>query len=238
MREIELWTADGHFVAVVDVAPFPDRGMPKIVTWGTRTFRLDEQKTQGERWRYDECFAVVSLTPSPGRPQDDSASRPKGMTPLEICGFCGETSEAVARSSVKTCSARGDTAPHAWRAIRESDGRQNLSAAPVDRSARCTVGQAVAPGVPNTEDRGDGQQKGYVILCAEERAKGFVRPVRRTYLHQKCGTTTTMGQSLAETYARDPAFYSGTFCCSCGAHFPVGADGEFTWDGTSDKVGT
>jgi hypothetical protein len=36
---------------------------------------------------------------------------------------------------------------------------------PVDRSARCTFGESVAPGVPNTEDRGDGQQKGYVILC-------------------------------------------------------------------------
>lgn len=109
---------------------------------------------------------------------------------------------------------------------------------PVDRNARCTVGEAIAPGVPNTETRPDGQQKGYVILCDEERAKGFVRPVRRTYLHTKCGSTTTMGQKLAETYARDPGFYSGTFCCACGSHYPVGPDGEFVWDGTSEKVGT
>lgn len=47
-----------------------------------------------------------------------------------------------------------------------------------------------------------------------------------------------MGQSLAETYARDPSFYAGTFCCRCGSHFPVGADGEFVWDGTNQKVGT
>jgi hypothetical protein len=47
-----------------------------------------------------------------------------------------------------------------------------------------------------------------------------------------------MGQTLAETYARDPAFYSGTFCCGCGKHFPVGEDGEFVWDGTDVKVGT
>jgi hypothetical protein len=101
---------------------------------------------------------------------------------------------------------------------------------PVDRSRRCTVGEAVAPGVANTETRADGQQKGYVILCDDERAKGFVRPVRTKYVHAKCGTVTTMGLKLSETYARDPWFYSGTFCCACGAHFPVGADGEFTWD--------
>ena len=113
------------------------------------------------------------------------------------------------------------------------------AAPPVDRSRRCTVGEAVAPGEANTEDRGDGQQKGYVVLCDDERLKGFVRPVRRAYVHDKCGTVTTMGQKLAETYARDPAFYSGTFCCGCGNHFPVGASGEFTWDdGSGQKVGT
>lgn len=82
-----------------------------------------------------------------------------------------------------------------------------------------------------------GQQKGYVVLSEEERAKGFVRPVRRTYVHEKCSAATTMGQALAETYARDPAFYSGTFCVKCRAHFPVGADGEFVWD-DGTKVGT
>lgn len=83
-----------------------------------------------------------------------------------------------------------------------------------------------------------GQQKDYKVLAEEERAKGFVRPVRRSYVHLKCGTVTTMGQTLAETYARDPHFYSGTFCCGCGTHFPVGPNGEFVWDGTSEKVGT
>lgn len=83
-----------------------------------------------------------------------------------------------------------------------------------------------------------GQQEGYVVLSDEERAKGFVRPVRQSYVHDKCGVKTTMGLALAETYARDPGFYSGTFCCGCGTHFPVGADGEFVWDGTSERVGT
>ncbi len=87
-------------------------------------------------------------------------------------------------------------------------------------------------------DPATGQQKGYVVLSAEERAKGFVRPVRLAYLHEKCGTVTRMGRALAETYAREPAFYSGTFCVNCGSHFPVGANGQFVWDGTREKVGT
>lgn len=87
-------------------------------------------------------------------------------------------------------------------------------------------------------DPATGMQRDYIVLSEEERAKGLVRPVRRSYLHQKCGTVTTMGQSLAETYARDPRFYSGTFCCGCGAHFPVGPDGEFVWADTNEKVGT
>jgi len=82
-----------------------------------------------------------------------------------------------------------------------------------------------------------GMHKDYYILCDEERAKGFIRPVRRSYIHEKCGTLTTMGIKLAETYARDNTFYGATFCCHCGGHFPVGLNGEFHWeDGT--KVGS
>jgi hypothetical protein len=83
-----------------------------------------------------------------------------------------------------------------------------------------------------------GMQQGYVVLAEEERAKGFVRPVRRSYVHLKCSVVTKMGQTIAETYAREPGFYSGTFCVGCRAHFPVGKDGEFVWDGTDEKVGT
>lgn len=105
----------------------------------------------------------------------------------------------------------------------------------VDRTAR-----TLTDGSPITDDhrelKANGQQKGYVVLSDAERARGFVRPVRRTYVHQKCGVATTMGTALAETYARDPYFYSGTFCCGCGKHFPVGEDGEFVWDDGS-KVG-
>lgn len=108
-----------------------------------------------------------------------------------------------------------------------------------EREPRETLsdGTQVFPGhreiVPET-----GQQRGYRVLSEDERAKGFVRPVRRTYKHLKCGTTTTMSQSIAETYARNSQFYNGTFCCACRAHFPVGEDGEFVWDGSNEKVGT
>lgn len=107
---------------------------------------------------------------------------------------------------------------------------------PVDRTQQTlTDGGPVSP--DHRELRPNGMQKGYVVLSDAERARGFVRPVRRTYVHQKCGVATTMGQALAETYARDPKFYSGTFCCGCGAHFPVGDGGQFVWDDGS-KVGT
>jgi hypothetical protein len=44
-----------------------------------------------------------------------------------------------------------------------------------------------------------------------------------------------MGMALAETYAREPAFYGATFCCACKGHFPVA---EFRWDGTAETVGS
>lgn len=69
--------------------------------------------------------------------------------------------------------------------------------------------------------------KKYLVLSEEERAKGFVRPVRRTYIHAYvCNTFTTMGKAIAETYARDPGFYGSTYCSSCSKHRPVS---EFRW---------
>ncbi len=132
-----------------------------------------------------------------------------------------------------------------------------------------------------------GQHENYPVLSAEERSRGFVRPVYRAYKHvgvrpkhplreltkeehdqydkydyvkfeaypesespvtgkfwtQKsltsgCGTVTNMGLELCETYAREPSFYSATFCAGCRTHLPVGAHGEFVWDGTNLRVGT
>ncbi len=164
-----------------------------------------------------------------------------------------------------------------------SDGRSKVT---------LTDGRPVYP--EHRELKENGQQRDYVVLSAEERAKGFMRPVRRTYVHvlpplplglieltdeQKewtagryakyepygpdhpkrkagssatgrfwtqedidrhtrgCGAATKMSDAIAETYARDPKFYSGTFCVACGEHYPVGEHGEFVWEDGS-KVGT
>lgn len=63
----------------------------------------------------------------------------------------------------------------------------------------------------------------------------FVRPVRRTYIHEKCGSSTTITQPEAEAFARRPQFYSDVFCSWCVAHFPPS---EFVWKGADDKVGS
>lgn len=54
-------------------------------------------------------------------------------------------------------------------------------------------------------------------------------------LNSGCNTTTTMGKSIAETYARNPKFYGSTFCCSCSVHLPLS---EFVWKGTDEVVGS
>lgn len=99
------------------------------------------------------------------------------------------------------------------------------------------------------------QHEAYLVLSEEERAKGFVRPVRTKYVHmymedgssipypvitstkgiKGCGGATTMALGLAETYARDPKFYGATYCVGCKMHLPVS---EFVWDGTDEEVGS
>lgn len=77
----------------------------------------------------------------------------------------------------------------------------------------------------------------YLVLSEAERAAGYVRPVRTSYVHEPCGSVTTMSRAIAETYASNPGFYGATYCCACAMHRPVGEAGEFVWpDGT--KVGT
>ena len=130
------------------------------------------------------------------------------------------------------------------------------------------------------------QNAAYLVLPEEERAKGYVRPLRLTYKHvgvrpvyplreltseekmrfagyaayeaypegsrlrvgsvtgrywtqaqlaSGCGKATRMSHAIAETYARNPKFYSGTYCAHCQMHLPVA---EFVWEGTTDVVGS
>jgi hypothetical protein len=84
-----------------------------------------------------------------------------------------------------------------------------------------------------------GQHGDYWVLSQEDRKKGFVRPVRTSYKHLKCGSVTSMGNAIAETYAANPKYYGATFCATCGVHSPVGENGDFIWiDGSEEKVGT
>jgi len=106
-----------------------------------------------------------------------------------------------------------------------------------------TDGSPVPEDGSHLKIQSNGQQRGYVVLTPEERAKGFVKPLRKSYVHAYpseidrqigCGGQTTMCQAIAETYARDPRFYSGTFCVHCKTHFPLR---EFIWDGGGELNG-
>ena len=110
---------------------------------------------------------------------------------------------------------------------RQAEAFEAISKAIADaKPAIClTDGSPVTP--DHLDIQANGMQKDYVVLCPEERDKGFVRPVRSSYRHKRCGAVTTMGKALAETYARDPKFYVGTFCSTCHTHFQVS---EFLWD--------
>lgn len=98
------------------------------------------------------------------------------------------------------------------------------------------------------------QNEVYLVMSKEERERGFVRPVRRKYIHwtkadgkpvpvvvinangfKGCGGVTRMGLDIAETYARDPHSYGSTYCVHCRMHLPVS---EFTWDGAEELVGS
>ena len=135
-----------------------------------------------------------------------------------------------------------------------AEASQNIP--PVDHSARQLLdGSPVPADRSHTEIRSDGMQKSYVVLSPEERAKGFVRPLRASYIHvgvggseidsnnpsrhgrkpPGCGTLTKMGRALVETYARDPKFYDGTFCAGGRKHFPLD---QFVWADTNEVVGS
>lgn len=99
----------------------------------------------------------------------------------------------------------------------------------------CTTNGKSVEEVRASQTSETGQHDGYLVLCKEERDKGWVRPLRNMYTHLKCNTTTTMGNSLSETYARDPKFYGATFCCHCNKHLPVE---EFVWTVDGQVVGS
>ena len=114
--------------------------------------------------------------------------------------------------------------------------QEKLDEAPEPEEPKlCTTSGEPVDKVRAEQTETTGQHKSYIVLCPDERAKGFVRPYRNSYKHLKCGTVTTMGRALSETYARQPDFYGATFCTGCNAHFPVG---EFQWTADGATVGS
>ncbi len=115
----------------------------------------------------------------------------------------------------------------------------------------CTTNGKPVDEVRRSQTNGTGQHDGYIVLCEDERKKGFVRPYRDSYKHVGrpevvgsgdsvrlvggCNTVTTMGRALSETYARDPTFYGATFCVACNRHLPVA---EFVWTADGEQVGS
>lgn len=146
---------------------------------------------------------------------------------------------------------------------------------PVDRTKLCTTDGRSPEAARASQTNETGQHESYIVLCEEERKKGFVRPYRDKYTHvgrtnicgkpkenqepgedwvccmpthdgecigfgrkqdmRGCGTVTTMGRALSETYARDPTFYGATFCVACNRHLPVG---EFVWTADGQRIGS
>lgn len=67
------------------------------------------------------------------------------------------------------------------------------------------------------EQREDGQYENYPTIDEGE----FRQKVRSVYIHEECGGTTTMKKELAESVARNPDYYSKTFCVTCEEYVPV-----------------
>lgn len=65
------------------------------------------------------------------------------------------------------------------------------------------------------------QQIAYLVLPAEEIELGLIRPLRQSYQHVVCSSVTRIGLTIAQTFARQPSFYTQTFCVACREHFPL-----------------
>lgn len=76
----------------------------------------------------------------------------------------------------------------------------------------------------------DGQYENYPTIDSGD----FAQKPRDTYVHvDGCGSTTKMTGDLRESVARDPTYYSNTFCSGCGSHVPVS---EVEWEDGEDWV--
>jgi len=244
VNKVRLYTNDGRFVTEVTVPPW--KVPVEVYVWGQRMFILREDG------RYTEASGMFWVP----REMKDTPSAPVGK---------------------------------GWPENAHPDDH------PMNRAKDTASGEPPVDGhwdgpTPTPEKLADGQHRDHWVLPESERAKGFVRPVRTSYVHvgppkpgtfreltvseqerhagmgyvrfeeygegkspvtgrfwtqddldrlgSSCGAHTTMPKAIAETYARDPGYYGKTFCAGCKLYLPVGAKGEFTWDGSDERVGT
>lgn len=61
------------------------------------------------------------------------------------------------------------------------------------------------------EKRDDGQYENHPTIEEGE----FQQSVHYSYRHTECGSRTSMSDDIARSVARDPDYYSKTFCASC-----------------------
>lgn len=173
---------------------------------------------------------VLHLVDEFGRAMRDQAKQPGSITADDLNQQRLDLQQAIRELA-------GISTPQEHLATREAQKTIEVAARP---PAPVTSGLTTDPNDPRLTHGSDDvpapQAKAYLVLSEDERAKGFVRPYRDAYRHETCGTVTTMGRALAETYARDPKFYGGTYCVKCQMHRQVA---EFRWyemDGTIGPV--
>lgn len=76
----------------------------------------------------------------------------------------------------------------------------------------------------------DGQYENHPTIDDGE----FEYPLRFKYEHTDCGGVTSLAKNIAESLARDPDYYSKTFCANCGDYYSLD---EFEWVEDGETVG-
>jgi hypothetical protein len=248
------------------------------------TLRREVAALRSERWQ-DE----PRLGPRDETPEEVAARTRRIVAALDEAIAKVDANKKESERLVKDINEQNDKIS----TVTEKIKAMTRDAPPVDRTKLDTTSGEPPEKVRAEQTEPTGQHKAYVVLSAEECARGFVRPYRDKYKHvgapgpkyplrdlddeavaryadfsyvkfegypsgspetregsvtgrfwtqpqldaidKGCGTVTSMGRTLSETYARDPKFYSHTFCVHCNKHPPVE---EFVWTADGERVGS
>lgn len=73
-------------------------------------------------------------------------------------------------------------------------------------------------------------------LSEAEKAAGYVRPLRYTYMHEVCENLAFLSPEQAQLFARNPKFLGSLYCRKCERSCSVD---EFVWcNGVKTRMGT